>query len=168
MFVPIISIAPARSTKPKGPWLTALPAKFQLSPSTSSASRRTFPGPYLVKVDVQGAELAVLRGAQKALLHTDVVLLEVSLLGMLLGGPQLFDVVSAMKQFGFVVYDIWGFNYRPFDGALCQIDMAFVREHGPFRKHDVFATPEQRQAMNGTLNQGSGSITSDVSRAVTQ
>jgi hypothetical protein len=51
-----------------------------------------------------------------------------------------------MKQAGFAVYDIYGFNYRPLDGALCQVDMLFVKEKGRFREQHAFATAEQRQA----------------------
>lgn len=150
----------------EGPMVDGTPRQVPVVTLDQLCIEKNPPSPYLIKVDVQGAELQVLRGAQKALLHTDVVLLEVSLLGMLIDGPQLFDVVSAMKQYGFVVYDVWGFNYRPFDGALCQLDMAFVREHGPFRKHSVFATPQQRTAMASSLDHGGRSVPRDASRAV--
>ncbi len=104
-------------------------------------------GPYLVKADVQGAELQVLAGARRALLETEVALLEVTLFGTMIGGPQFADVISRMKELGFVAYDVFGFSYRPFDNALCQVDMAFVREDGLFRKVHVYATPEQRRAL---------------------
>jgi FkbM family methyltransferase len=103
-------------------------------------------GPYLIKVDVQGAELQVLAGAQWTLKETEAVILETTLFGTIVGGPQLFDVVSKMKEYGFAVYDIYGFTYRPFDQALAQTDMVFVREQGRFRELHVFATPEQRRA----------------------
>jgi hypothetical protein len=96
-------------------------------------------------VDVQGTELRVLAGARRTLLETEAVVLEVTLFGTMIGGPQLYDVVSQMKAYGFVVYDIFGFNYRPFDGALAQVDMVFVREQGYFRQSHVFSTPEKRR-----------------------
>jgi FkbM family methyltransferase len=102
-------------------------------------------GPYLIKVDVQGAELQVLAGAQRTLQETEAVVLEITLFGTVIGGPQLYDVVLKMKEYGFAVYDIYGLNYRPFDNALVQIDMVFVREQGRFRESHVFSTPELRQ-----------------------
>lgn len=110
-------------------------------------AERKLSGPYLLKADVQGAELQVLAGARRALVETEVALLEVTLFGTMIGGPQFADVISRMKELGFVAYDVFGFSYRPFDNALCQVDMAFVREDGLFRKVHVYATPEQRRAL---------------------
>jgi Methyltransferase FkbM domain len=88
-------------------------------------------GPYIIKVDVQGAELQVLAGAQRTLNETEAVILEVTLLGMMIGGPQVYDVVSRMKELGFVTYDVFGLHYRPLDNALSQVDMVFVQEPIP-------------------------------------
>jgi hypothetical protein len=41
--------------------------------------------------------------------ETEAVILEVFLFGTLQGAPQLHDIVSRMKQLGFVVYDLYGF-----------------------------------------------------------
>jgi FkbM family methyltransferase len=102
-------------------------------------------GPYLLKVDVQGAELRVLEGARRTLEATDAVILEVSLFGFLIGGPQFYDVVARMKEFGFVAYDVCGFLYRPLDNALAQMDIVFVRDPGMFRASHCYATAEQRR-----------------------
>jgi hypothetical protein len=40
-----------------------------------------------------------------------------------------------MKERQFVVYDIFGWHTRLLDGALAQVDLAFVKENGQFRKH---------------------------------
>ena len=100
-------------------------------------------GPYLIKVDVQGAELDVLGGAIETLNETELVILEVSMFEFMLNSPQFYDVVAYMKNLGFVVYDIFGEHYRPLDGALGQIDIAFVKENGRFRREHSYATSEQ-------------------------
>lgn len=105
---------------------------------------RGLEGPFAIKVDVQGAELIVLQGARKTLSEAELVILEVSLLGAFIGGPELYELVSFMKERGFVAYDVFGGNFRPLDGALARLDIAFVRENGQFRKSHAYASPDQR------------------------
>ena len=102
-------------------------------------------GPYLVKIDTQGSELRVLDGAQEILKQTELIVLEASLFGFFLGGPQFGELVAYLKDRGFVVYDIFGAHYRPLDGALAQVDLVFVREDGPLRESHRFASVEQRE-----------------------
>jgi FkbM family methyltransferase len=92
-------------------------------------------GPYLIKIDVQGAELDVLDGAKKVLAESELVVLEVSLFQLFVDGPQFYDVVNYMKERQFVVYDIFGWHTRLLDEALAQVDLAFVKENGQFRRH---------------------------------
>lgn len=107
-------------------------------------------GPYLLKIDVQGAELDALDGAQQVLLNTEVVVLEVSLFGFMKGAPQFIDVVSYMKNLNFVAYDIiLGWN-RPLDNALGQIDIVFVKDKGKFRQDHSYSSIEQMQMLFGS------------------
>lgn len=111
--------------------------------------KKELAGPYLLKVDVQGAELSALDGASKTLLDTEVVVLEVSLFEFMIGAPQFHEVVSYMKQRDFVVYDIiHGWN-RPFDNALGQVDVVFVKDKGMFRRSHAYSTVEQMKAKFG-------------------
>lgn len=129
----------------EGPSVDGVPRQVPVITIDQACAERSLKGPYLIKVDVQGAELQVLEGARQTLLETEAVILEVSLFGLMIGGPQLCDIVSQMKKYGFVVYDIYGFTYRPLDGALAQVDMVFVRDQGRFRQSHVFSTPEKRK-----------------------
>ncbi len=108
-------------------------------------------GPFLMKADVQGAELEVLQGAEATLQECEYVLLEVSLFKFFQDGPDCCDVVTYMRDQGFVPYDICGLQYRPLDHALAQIDIAFVKEAGLFRRQHFYATPEQREAQTRRL-----------------
>ncbi|WP_172834070.1 FkbM family methyltransferase [Nitrospira japonica] len=104
--------------------------------------------PYVLKIDVQGAELDVLAGAERVLQRTDLVLLEVSLFQFFERGPVFCDIVEFMKTRGFVPYDILNLQYRPLDHALSQVDISFVKENGAFRRHHYYATPDQRHDQN--------------------
>lgn len=107
--------------------------------------------PYLIKVDVQGAELDVLHGAEAILKDTEYVILEAVLFDFFKNGPNFWDFIEYMNKHGFVVYDFFDPLYRPFDGAMSQIDIAFVKDKGLFRKHHIYASREQREAQDKKL-----------------
>jgi len=88
----------------------------------------------LLKVDVQGFELEVLEGSKEILSNVDVVMLEVSFFRFLKNAPDFYDIITYMKNIGYVVYDIVGGINRPLDYALGQKDLVFVKDNGFFRR----------------------------------
>jgi FkbM family methyltransferase len=104
--------------------------------------------PYLLKVDVQGAELDVLAGAVETLRATELVVLEVSFLEFFEGGARFDEVVAALAEAGFAAYDLLGVGYRPLDGALSQADLLFVPRGSSLRSNPAFARPEERAEQN--------------------
>ena len=131
----------------EGESVDGVPREVPMLTIDDLCAERKLRGPYLLKVDVQGAELRVLSGARRVLQQTEAVFLETAVMGTMLCGPEAWDVMDWMKHAGFVVYDVYEFQYRPLDGALCQIDVVFVKEKGKFRERHEWATAEQRQAM---------------------
>ena len=95
----------------------------------------TYPefAPDLVKLDIQGFELEALSGAQTTFGRTEVFILETSLFGFLPGQPVTREVISFMFDRGYELYDITDYLRRPYDGALAQVDLAFVKADGRFR-----------------------------------
>jgi FkbM family methyltransferase len=92
--------------------------------------------PDLLKLDVQGYELEVLKGAERALRPGGVraIVAEVNLLDLYEDVPLLDTLVPWLSARGFVAYDICGLIHRPLDGALWQCDMIFVRRDDPLRQ----------------------------------
>jgi hypothetical protein len=90
---------------------------------------KSFPFPDFLKLDVQGHEMEVLKGADKSLTHAEICLLEISLIDM--GGemPLLAEMISFMDKKNFQAYDISQFMRRPYDKALFQVDMFFVKKN---------------------------------------
>ncbi|MCC6526554.1 MAG: FkbM family methyltransferase [Polyangiaceae bacterium] len=85
------------------------------------------PSADLIKLDVQGYELEVLRGAIGVLARCTAVILEVSFYPLGPGAPLVEDVLEFMRQQGFVWYDVVGIYRRPSDDALGQMDLLFLR-----------------------------------------
>ena len=101
------------------------------------------PGPYLIKIDIQGAELDALDGATEILGDTEVIVLEVSLFEFMKRAPQLDDVIAYMKARGFVTCDlVYGWN-RPLDNALGQVYIVFVSDPGALRREHGYARTDQ-------------------------
>ena len=71
------------------------------------------------------------------MLQTEYVIVEVCLFA------QMYDIIHFMKSQGFVAYDIVDLGYRPSDAALWQVDMAFVKEFGQFRKDTSYVAQQQ-------------------------
>jgi FkbM family methyltransferase len=84
----------------------------------------------LLKLDLQGHELRALEGAGSLFGQVEVIVAEISWLRI--GDvPLLHEVLGRFQEKGYQAYDIWGFNYRPLDGALWQTDVMFVRKDSP-------------------------------------
>jgi FkbM family methyltransferase len=95
----------------------------------------TYPNfsPDLVKLDIQGFELEALAGAQTIFGRTEVFVVETSLFRFMPRQPITREVISFMFDRGYELYDITDFLRRPSDGALGQVDLAFVKSGGSFR-----------------------------------
>lgn len=92
-----------------------------------------FAQPDFIKIDTQGYELEILKGAEKTMQHAQFILLEVSLIDIYKSCPLVAEVMVFMQAKGFVLYDICSLMRRPFDKALYQSDFLFVKENLPFR-----------------------------------
>jgi FkbM family methyltransferase len=95
-------------------------------------------GPYLVKIDTQGTELDVIAGAEGILPEIDVFILETSFFHFCENRPLIHETIASLAARGFVPYEFFGGYNRPLDGALGQVDVAFVRQDGPFRADDRY------------------------------
>jgi len=88
-------------------------------------------GTTLVKIDVQGAELDVLRGMGTLVSGVDLFVVEVSLLVAWHDAPHMDEVIAHLKGHGFVIYDICGILRRPRDNALAQLDLMLCKASSP-------------------------------------
>lgn len=91
------------------------------------------PRPALCKIDVQGAELMVLRGMGERIHDFDAFIVELSAIATAQGAPEFFEVLAFFKQRGFVLYDVVDTTRRPLDHALAQVDVLLVPERSPLR-----------------------------------
>jgi FkbM family methyltransferase len=116
----------------------ALTTSLPMRTLDSVAAQHQLRGPILMKADVQGYELEVLRGANRILREVEVILLEVSLLPYNVGGPLFADVVAFMAERKFPAYDFCSMHRRQSDDTAFQVDVIFVREDSALRAEKEF------------------------------
>lgn len=80
-----------------------------------------------IKIDCQGAEIPILKGATEVLQKTDFILLEIPLFGQYNEGvPTFLEHIQYMDSIGFTAYDITDNHYVK--GFNIQIDMMFINK----------------------------------------
>jgi FkbM family methyltransferase len=78
----------------------------------SLLNKHNMHGPYILKIDVEGAELEVLRGATVALKKSHAVIIETPIILRMHGASSFGDIVSFLTQQGFVLFDIAEISYN--------------------------------------------------------
>lgn len=108
---------------------------------------RNLPGPYLLKLDVEGHELHALRGGEQMLRDTEMVIMEVSTWtdDHKRGRPSMMDLFRHMEDRGFVFYEFAEPAFRPIDGALYMFDAVFVKADSVVRQVRRNKSPEQAE-----------------------
>ena len=84
-------------------------------------------GSVFIKIDCQGAEIPILKGATKLMEVTDFILLEIPFFGEYnTGVPTFLEHIQFMDSIGFIPYDI--LEHHVMKGFLMQVDILFIRK----------------------------------------
>ena len=82
--------------------------------------------PLLVKVDVQGSEAEVLKGAPNVLAKADFVYIEASFVELYSGQELASDVITRILEAGFELRGVYNADYH--SGQCVQADFLFARK----------------------------------------
>ena len=92
----------------------------------SLIAENNLPRPDLIKIDVQGGELEVLKGGQDSVKDAAVIILEIPIVEYNVGAPNISEYLAYMKVIGFLPLDILEVHHS--DGLLVQIDIGFAKK----------------------------------------
>lgn len=98
--------------------------------------------PDFVKLDVQGSELDVLKGAIETLKQAEFVLLEIEVAEFNQGRPTFAEIIAYMDKAGFEMFDLIELKYLPHSLCLCnstnhrlnEMDILFCRKDSEYKK----------------------------------
>jgi FkbM family methyltransferase len=108
--------------------------QFVSTPSTSidaEIAERSLRGPFLIKFDTHGYELPILRGAERTLAETDVLVIECYNFRVTPEALLFHEMCAFLAERGFRCIDVFDLMYRPGDQAFWQFDLLFVRDSRP-------------------------------------
>lgn len=92
------------------------------------------PKPVVLKIDVQGFELEVLKGAQRSLATIQSIYVELSFVPLYLNQPLAHEVIAWLADRKFALAGVFHLA-RGVDGRVVQADMLF---RGPTSKTEIF------------------------------
>ena len=81
----------------------------------------------ILKLDVQGAELDVLKGANQTLKKTKMLIVEQSVESPYIGGSKYYEVDSFLRESGFDLLDII-ITYRKDGFVLTEFDSIYIQK----------------------------------------
>jgi len=86
-----------------------------------------------IKIDCQGAEIPILKGAINLTTKTDFILLEIPLFGQYNENvPNFLEHIQFMDSINFVIYDIIETHYV--NGFSMQVDVIFINKNHKFNQ----------------------------------
>ncbi len=92
------------------------------------------PIPDILKMDVQGFEMDILRGSTSCFNKTEIIILETYLYSFLSNQPIFSEIVSYMYDNGYVIFDFEPFNRNKGTKMLRYFDTIFIKKDSSIRK----------------------------------
>lgn len=101
--------------------------KLKTTTLDEMVKENSLPYPQLMKMDTQGSELDILKGAEKTIKHVDIIVVETPILPYNSGAPTFDDYINTLSDNGFVPVGVEGIIFA--NSLLVQIDLVFLKRN---------------------------------------
>ena len=103
-------------------------------------AENNLPLPDLIKIDTQGSELDILKGAEYCLKNASVLIVELPLISYNIGSPNISEIIEYLRSKRFVPFTVIQ-EHQILDDAInismAQIDIAFIKVQGYSRFTEI-------------------------------
>lgn len=94
--------------------------------------RLSLPIPQFIKLDTQGSELDILKGAERNIVgKTELIYTEMPIIEYNKGAPKFSDYIDYMKSFDYIPIDILGVHR--YEETLMQVDVMFMLRSAKYK-----------------------------------
>jgi len=138
---------PGRTIAVEALTLDSLVQRFALKP------------PFLLKLDLQGVELAALRGGQKMLAETDAIICETA-------NDQFPSICEFLTARNFGLFDLTQISRNAADQTLCEFYPVFLSRRLDHIKAKEPWNPASNAAVIAAMNQRRNSILDEIKRVL--
>jgi hypothetical protein len=87
-------------------------------------SELNIPLPDLIKIDIQGSEIDILKGGLATFVHSKVIILEISVMEYNIGAPKFDKYIDFLLEYSFVPIAL--IEIHLIDECIVQLDIAFM------------------------------------------
>ena len=105
---------------------TIVPKTLRTTTLNEIQARNQTPFPDFLKVDTQGSEIDILKGASEILGNCKIILLECPVISYNTGAPSLSDYIKYLESINYLPLEITEIHYL--DKVLVQIDIVFLKK----------------------------------------
>ena len=107
-------------------YTSCIPITLPTTTLDKLATQHNITPPQLMKIDTQGSELDILRGAVESIKSVDILVTETAVLPYNKGAPNFNDYLSAMSELGFVPIGIEEIHIS--NNILVQLDIVYLKQ----------------------------------------
>ncbi len=100
--------------------------------------RLKLPLPYLIKMDTHGFEVPILKGAEKTLKETQLVIMETYNYRLTPKSLKFYEMAAHMEQLGFFPIEMVDFALRKYDRSFWQMDTFYLASDNPAFAYDAY------------------------------